>query len=895
MNTILNACILLFFLVNSVILRAAIKNPVHDAFVENKGQLHNQHGQSNPDVLYMYSGKEMNVQIRALGFGYEYRTFHFASAQYNRKNNQPLPHPRPERIDIQRVDIDFLGANKDCEILALDTLTWYKNYKNEFTPDLGINGVRIFQTIMVKNVYPGIDLQYHVLDHGQFKFDFIVHSGGDINRIKWKYRGADSVTHTSSQISLHFPGNLVNETVPSSYMLETGDLVNIQYKRTGLNEFGFEAPKRLPGTLLIDPVPTLLWCTYFGGSWDHTSGFETGIKDGFYFTGITSTDNLATSGVYRDTLWDHPDYPWDTYIAKMNNSGTSILWCTYYGGNTIEDVVAIKVDGNGDIVISGYTDSDTGLSTAGAYMSSSPSSMLGKYHGFLAKFNDSGKIKWSTYLGGTESDLCTSLDLDEKNNIYVSGWTTSDGLATPGVYQDTNSGGGDCFLCKVTPSGHLTWFTYYGGTDGESSLGTGLTVRNSSIYITGGTGSKTNIATSGTYQTIIRGWSDGFLAKFDTTGNIIWGTYLGGNKSDLFRYVECDGQGNIYVAGITDSDSFLSYGNVHADTLSGSYDLIAASFTAAGAIRWSSYFGGFQDEWLGNASINSCGELLLVGYTYSENGIATAKAYDTLHGSAGLYADGYLVQFNDSGKINYGTYLGFSDDAELLAVTYDAHGHFLVGGGTYTDSMATIGAYQTSINGYNAVLFMFDSVSTCPIVVLSADFTETRALRIPNEKVLINWTFVSSIDEPSVFEIYRRTAHHGFVQVGTVSAFSRQTGYHFTDNPKATENEVAYKIRYVSKNTQPVWSKVFALPDLSSEQVRLFPNPASQGVDVLIPPFLEATEIQLLDMAGREVLSKAVAPGLLHLDIGHFPDGIYWVRLITTAGNMVFKLQIKQP
>jgi hypothetical protein len=209
--------------------------------------------------------------------------------------------------------------------------------------------------------------------------------------------------------------------------------------------------------------------------------------------------------------------------------------------------------------------------------------------------------------------------------------------------------------------------------------------------------------------------------------------------------------------------------------------------------------------------------------------------------------------------------------------------------------MATSGAYQTAVSGYNAVLFMFDSVSTCPIVVLSADFTETRALRIPNEKALIKWTFVSSIDEPSVFEIYRRTAHHGFVQVGTVSAFSRQTGYHFTDNPKATENEVAYKIRYVSKNTQPVWSKVFALPDLSSEQVRLFPNPASQGVDVLIPPSLEATKIQLLDMVGREILSKAVAPGLLHLDIDHFPDGIYWVRLITTAGNMVFKLQIKQP
>jgi hypothetical protein len=895
MNTISKTCILLFFLVNSVILRAAIKNPVHDAFVENKGQLHNQHGQSNPDVLYMYSGKEMNVQIRALGFGYEYRTFHFASAQHNRKNNQPLPHPRPERIDIQRVDIDFLGANKDCEILALDTLSWYKNYKNEFTPDLGINGVRIFQTIMVKNVYPGIDLQYQVLDHGQFKFDFIVHSGGDINRIKWKYRGADSVTHTSSQISLHFPGNVVSETVPSSYTLETGDLVDIRYRKTGLNEFGFEAPKRLQGTLLIDPVPTLLWCTYFGGSWDYTSDFETGLNTGFYFTGVTSTDNLATSGVYRDTLWDDPDYPWDTYIAKMNNAGTSILWCTYYGGDGIDDVVAIKVDGSNDIVISGYTNSDTGLSTIGAYRTSPPSTMLGSLDIFLAKFNDSGHIKWSTYLGGANSNICNSLGMDDKNNVYLSGWTSSGGLATSGVYQDTNRGNGDCFLCKMSPSGNLTWFTYFGGAGAESFLGADLAMYNSTIYMAGSTESSTNIATTGTYQTTKQGGQDGFLAKFDTTGNIVWATYLGGNNLDIFRNVACDGMGNVYMAGHTNSDSFLSYGNVHADTLTGNFDAVAASFTPAGAIRWSSYYGGIQDEWLGRANVNACGELMLVGSTYSENGIATTKAYDTLHGSAGLYADGFLVQFNDSGMVNYGTYLGFRDDAELLAASYDAKGHLFVGGGTYSDSMATSGAYQTAVSGYNAVLFMFDSVSTCPIVVLSADFTETRALRIPNEKALIKWTFVSSIDEPSVFEIYRRTAHHGFVQVGTVSAFSRQTGYHFTDNPKATENEVAYKIRYVSKNTQPVWSKVFALPDLSSEQVRLFPNPASQGVDVLIPPSLEATKIQLLDMVGREILSKAVAPGLLHLDIDHFPDGIYWVRLITTAGNMVFKLQIKQP
>lgn len=895
MYAILRAFFITPFMVNSAFSLPAIKKPWHSAFVENKGQLRNQHRQSNQDVLYLYTGKEMNVQIRALGFGYEYHTFHYASAQFNKKINQPLPHPRPERIDIQRVDIDFLGANKDCEILALDTLSWYKNYKNEFTPDLGINGVRIFQTIRVKNLYEGIDLHYQILDNGQFKFDFVIHPGADFRRIRWKYRGADSVTHTAGQIRLHFPGNVVNETIPSSYIQETGDLVDIRYRKTGQNEFGFEAPKTLQGTLVIDPVPALLWCTYFGGSWDYTSDFETDMIDGFYFTGVTSTDNLATSGVYRDTLWDDPDYPWDTYIAKMNNTGTSILWCTYYGGNLVDDVVAIKVNGSGDIIISGYTNSDTGLSTAGAYRTSPPSSTLGSFDIFLAKFNDSGNIKWSTYLGGKNSNMGTSLGLDDKNNIYLSGWTFSGGLATTGVYQDTNRGSGDCFLCKLTPSGHLSWFTYFGGAGAESSLGADIVMYKSYIYMAGSTASATNIATSGTYQTTKQGGVDGFLAKFDTTGNIVWATYLGGNNLDLFRNVACDAFGNIYMAGLTNSDSFLSYGKVHADTLAGNFDAVAASFTPSGAIRWSSYYGGIQDEWLGRANVNACGELVLVGFTYSENGIATAKAYDTLHGSAGLYADGFIVQFNDSGTVNYGTYLGFRDDAELLAASYDAKGHLFVGGGTYSDSMATSGAYQTTVNGYNAVIFMFDSVSTCPIVVLSADFTDTRALRIPDEKALIKWTFVSPIDEPSVFEIYRRSAHKGFVQVGTVSAFSRQAGYHFTDNPKATENEVSYKIRYVSKNKQPVWSKVFALPDLLPEQVKLFPNPASQGVDVFIPPCLEATEIQLLDMAGREVLSKAVASGLLHLDIDHFPDGIYWVRLITAAGKKVFKLQIKQP
>jgi hypothetical protein len=290
-----------------------------------------------------------------------------------------------------------------------------------------------------------------------------------------------------------------------------------------------------------------LWSTYLGGiSDDDGYGIAVDGSGNIVVTGTTSSTGWVSGGF--DTTYNGGDY--DAFVAKLNPSGAH-LWSTYLGGSRYDVGHWIAVDGSGNIMVSGSTTSSGWVS--GGF----DTTHNGSNDAFVAKLSPQGEHLWSTYLGGTDSDLAFGIAVDGSGNIVVTGWTRSSGWVSGGFDTTYNGGDRDAFVVKLSTSGAHLWSTYLGGSDYDRCWG--IAVDSScKIIVTGTTRSSGWV--SGGFDTTYNGLDDAFVAKLSTSGAHLWSTYLGGSDVDYGWGIAVDGSGNIVVAGSTDSIGWVSGG-----------------------------------------------------------------------------------------------------------------------------------------------------------------------------------------------------------------------------------------------------------------------------------------------------------------------------------------------
>ena len=228
------------------------------------------------------------------------------------------------------------------------------------------------------------------------------------------------------------------------------------------------------------------------------------------------------------------------------------------------------MDVSGNAYITGVTFS-TDFPIEGAYQT-----YQGDWDAFVTKLNNSGdSLVFSTYLGGSSSDVGQDIAVDSTGNVYITGLTLSTDFPIEGAFQAT-PGGQDAFVTKLNSSGNaLVYSTYLGGGGNDESFG--ITVDGSgNAYITGYTRS-TDFPTEGTNQTY-QGEQDAFVTKLDSSGSALaYSTYLGGGGRDNAWDIAVDGSGNAYLVGKTWSTDFPTEGEFQ--TFQGSSDVFVSKFT----------------------------------------------------------------------------------------------------------------------------------------------------------------------------------------------------------------------------------------------------------------------------------------------------------------------------
>lgn len=665
-------------------------------FIENVGQVTDQHRKPRKDVHFRVQNESFSVLLSNKGIHYQWSEAEGIDKE-DLRNNEHF------KVKQYRMDVELVGADLNAKVIAEGQASYHERY---YLGHLGLNGetARGFEKVTYQNVYPGIDWVLYTSKgkdgRSQLKYDFVVRPGADLNKIKLKYKGASSLKiNKDGSFSATTPMGSVTEDAPYAYVLPTNEHGQKQVvpSKYALNDnvLSFSA-ESYSGTLVIDPA--LEWGTYYGGV-----GFDLGtvlacdFAGNVYLTGASwMSANIATTGSHQSVSGGD----FDAFFAKFDANGNRV-WATFFGGAGGDYSMGLVCDINNRIFISGTTSSSGSMSTPGSHQPV----YGGATDNYLARFDSSGVLMWSTYYGSSANESGGICTVDDDGHVYLAGYTSGNNNIASGGHQNTYAGGiNDAYLAKFDTSGNRIWATYYGGSGHDEADGISCDLFGN-VYLAGNTNSPDNIATPGSHQPAIGGMYDNFLVKFDAAGVRQWATYYGGTLNEFngyMRTVVTDKTGNVYVCGHTQSTTGIATAGSHQDTLAGNYDAYLVKFNGSGVRDWGTYFGGNLEENGGAIAIDFSGNIFWSGYTSSSSGIATADAHQSTYG--GGLRDAFLARFTNTGVQEYGTYYGGSDLDEGYAVGFDYVGNAYISGGTTSaNGIATPNSFSTVFGGGIAI------------------------------------------------------------------------------------------------------------------------------------------------------------------------------------------------
>jgi hypothetical protein len=374
-----------------------------------------------------------------------------------------------------------------------------------------------------------------------------------------------------------------------------------------------------------------------------------------------------------------------------------LVYSTMLGGTGDEFASSIAVDGAGNMYVTGTTTSTT-------FPTGTPmqAANAGQNDVFVTKFNPAGSaLVYSTYLGGTGSEIAYGMALDSANNVYLTGVTLSTNYPTKTPVQGTLKGTRNMFVTKLAANGaSLVYSTYLGA---KSDIGLRIAVDSTGAAVVGGYGNGVITWPTGAYQATFGGGAsedpDGILFKLNPAGTaIVWGTYLGGALEDSIEDVKVDAANNVYFAGHGKSPT-LPVRNAYQATHGGNVDAVFGKFNAAGQAQFVSFFGGPNSEGATGVAVDRNGAVYIAGHGYANSLPVKAPMQQ---GNAGNW-DAFVSKFNATGSaLVYSTYLGGIGNEEVAALGVNSSGHAYVVGRTDSVNFPSASPFQQDFKGGGA-------------------------------------------------------------------------------------------------------------------------------------------------------------------------------------------------
>jgi Beta-propeller repeat/Abnormal spindle-like microcephaly-assoc'd, ASPM-SPD-2-Hydin len=563
--------------------------------------------------------------------------------------------------------MSWVGANSAAQVAGEEEMPAKVNYLIGNQQASWRTQIPLFSKVRYRDLYPGIDILYYGND-GNLEYDLIVSPGADPKKVRLHFRGA-------KQIRLDPRGDLV---------LRLGSQFVILHK----------------------PVVYQQDAAFIGAS------PEKHYIDATY---VATTNHEFT---LRLAAYDH---------SRPLIIDPALTYSSYLGGSNSDSGGHVAVDSAGNAYIVGVTDS-----ADFPVLNALQPARKGSRSIFVAKINPQlpgpSSLVYSTYFGGSGSDVGRGITVDSLGNVYIVGDTNStDFPLTSGAFQPSCKGPciRNAFVAKIDPSGKaLLYSSYLGGSSFDMAFGVALDPAASRIYLTGSTTSSDFPTTAGALQTIYAGGSstygDAYLAVVNPAGNgasdLNYSTYLGGSNQELGWALAVDTLGYVYVTGSTMSTNFPVTPSAFQSALGGVGNItigdgFLAKINPAGLgssdLMYSTYFGGITDDRGESVAVDPLGFAYVVGWTTSANFPVTPTAYQPTYSggtcNANQCADAILMKWDlrasGASSLLYSTFLGGTGFDLGHGIALDSNGIVYVAGETDSNDFPLVGPIQTTCGG----------------------------------------------------------------------------------------------------------------------------------------------------------------------------------------------------
>ena len=410
------------------------------------------------------------------------------------------------------------------------------------------------------------------------------------------------------------------------------------------------------------------WATRFAGTYGSGRGVAVDSSSNVFVVGaytIAAMPLYNASGTVGATLpYGGISGEWDGFVAKYSSTGTLLWAARIASGTTDDEAYACAVDPSGNVFVAGQYGSTLTFYNTGGTTGATLVAGTSVWTVYLAKYSSAGAVVWAARIGnaGNPNTSTNSVATDSSGNVYTTGsygaaltlyntgGTTGATLPFAGTY--------DGFVVKYTSAGVVSWAARIGNA-GTTFMG-GIAVDSSSnvfvvgqysvaltLYNTGGTtGATLPFAGAG---------SDAFLAKYSSTGVLLWASQIAAATDTSAGGVSVDSNGNVFVCGSYSAAlTIYNTGGATGATLpsAGSYDVFIAKYSSAGTVSWAAEVGGTTDEFGYGSATDSSGNVFVSG-SYSST---TLTLYNTGGTTGATLAqagggDAFIAKYSPNGYI----------------------------------------------------------------------------------------------------------------------------------------------------------------------------------------------------------------------------------------------------